>query len=59
MIVVISARFTTPLATLSQAAVAISHGDLSVHTRPEGSRELQELSFAFNTMIARYKEKTS
>ena len=53
MILLIATRLTRPLATLSQAAVSIADGDLSVRTMPRGSRELQDLSCSFNIMAAR------
>lgn len=53
MIMLIATRLTKPLADLSRAAVAVAEGDLSIRTIPEGSSELQHLSYSFNSMAAR------
>ena len=52
----LAAWLSTPLVSLSQAAVAIAAGDLSVRTTPAGSREMQNLARFFNIMIQRLED---
>jgi signal transduction histidine kinase len=60
LILVLAAYLTraivTPVKRLSDAAVVLAGGDLSVRVRPTGTPEITELGRAFNEMAARLEE---